>query len=57
MDDSSFPTQSVVPAHLSDRLVEVADCPVDFDSSYPSLKPDLSELEFISDFAMALLSL
>ena len=45
MDDSSFPTQSVVPAHLSDRLVEVADCPVDFDSSYPSLKPDLSELE------------
>ena len=56
MDDSSFPTQSVVTAYLSDGLVEMADCLVDFDFTYPSLKPDLFDLEFILEFAMALLN-
>ena len=56
MDDSSFPTQSVVTAYLSDGMVEMEDYLIDFDFAYPSLKPDLSNLEFILEFAMALLN-
>jgi len=44
MDDSSFPTQSI------------ADCPLDFDFTYPSLKSSLSDLEFILEFTKALLN-
>ena len=56
MEDSSFPTQSVVSAHLSNGPVEVADCPVDSNFAYPSLKSNLSDLESILDFAKALLN-
>jgi len=56
MDDSSFPTQSVVSTHTLDGPVDVADCPIDFDFAYPSLKSDLSNLEFALEFAMALLN-
>ena len=56
MDDSSFPTQSVVSTHTLDGPVDVADCPIDFDFAYPSLKSDLSNLEFILEFAKALLN-
>ena len=34
----------------------MADCPVDFDFTYPSLETDLSDLEPILEFAMALLN-
>jgi hypothetical protein len=34
----------------------VADCPVDSDFAYPSLKSDFSDLESIVKFAMALLN-
>ena len=56
MEDSSFPTQSVVSAHLSDGLVEVADCLVDSNFAYPSLKSDISVLGFTLEFTMALLN-
>ena len=56
MDDSSFPTQSTVSAFSSDGPVDVADCPVDSNFAYPSLKSNLSDLESILDFAKALLN-
>ena len=56
MDNSSFLTQSVVSAHLSDGPVEMADCLVDSDFAYPNLESDLSNLESILEFAMALLN-
>ena len=56
MDDSSLPTQSAVLALTSDGPVDVADCPVDSNFAYPSLKSDLPDLESILDFAKALLN-
>ena len=52
MEDSSFPTQSVVSAHLSNGPIEVADCPVDSNFAYPCLKSYLSDLEFTLEFAI-----
>ena len=56
MDDTSFPTQSIVSAFSSDGLVDVADCLVDSNFAYPCLKSDLSILGFTLEFTMALLN-
>ena len=56
MDDTSFPTQSAVSAFSSDGPVDVADCPVDSNFAYPSLKSDISVLGFTLEFTMALLN-
>ena len=56
MDDNSFPNQYVVSAHLSDSLILVADCPVDSNFAYPSLKYDLSDHKSILEGAMSFLN-
>jgi hypothetical protein len=56
MDDSSLPTQFIIPTHLSDGLVYVVDYPVDYDFAYLILKSNFSDLESMSEFAMALLN-